>query len=151
MPKRLLAVLILILWPFAALADDAAPAPDPAAVAAPVTTPATASSNGLGPQTAGSAGGSNADSAALQPAGTSPLQSNTADATGITAPTRALQAPVASSADLKVLAGEADGSPHAVASEPDPTWPWALAAIVLAVILGAAVAYRDRRRFRSFH
>ncbi|HVQ44778.1 MAG TPA: hypothetical protein VMT30_07520 [Candidatus Saccharimonadia bacterium] len=133
MPKRFFALitltLSLALLPLSALADD------------------TASSAGLGPQTTTGAGGSNADAGALQPAGLAPLQATTDDSANLGAPASNLQAPAASDAPLQVLAGEGDGPTHDGTDTADTTWTWPLATILLALIAGAAVVIRDRRRF----
>lgn len=150
MLKRLLAAIILTLLPIGAMADDAAPAADPtpapAETAAPA--PAAAPSAGLGPDSISpSAGGSNADSAALQPAGVSPIQSGTTDSTGISAPSGALQMPADSSSALRVLAGEADGTPHQLDDSSATPWLWLGFGLLLAIIAAALVVFRDRRRF----
>ena len=141
MLKRSFAALILAFMPVGVLAEEASP------ITAPTTNEAP--SAGLGPQTSAPAGGSNADAAALQPAGLSPIQSTTTDSAGLTAPANALQAPSIPSDQLQVLAGEADGPPQELGGEPeDNLWLWdSLAALVL--LAGAAgFIWRDRRRFR---
>jgi hypothetical protein len=136
MPKRFLLTLVLILAPLGAVADT-------------VTSPD--APTGLGPQTTtGSSGGSNADSAALQPAGFSPLQSTTSDSTGITAPSSVLQAPATGSDALTVLSGEADGAPQ---GSPDDSngfpWTWLIFTLIIGLAVAATgIVLRDRRRFR---
>lgn len=135
MPKRFLLTLVLIFAPLGAAADTVI-SPD-----APT---------GLGPQTTTSnPGGSNADSAALQPAGFSPLQSTTSDSTGITAPSSVLQAPATGDDALKVLSGEADGAPQGSADDSGGfPWSWLAFTIVIGLIVAAgSIVLRDRRRF----
>jgi F0F1-type ATP synthase assembly protein I len=131
MSKRILSIIILTLLPFgAAAADTVAPA------------------DGLGPQSvSASAGGSNADATALQPAGLSPIQSSTADSTGLTAPSGSLQAPSTADDQLKVLSGEADGTPHQVDDTSATPWGWLILSLLIALVAGAGVIVRDRRRF----
>ena len=133
MRKRLLIVPILLLLPLAALADD--------------TTQTSADSSMLGPQGTQSGGSSSADAGALQPAGTTPLQSTTNDSSGLASPNgSSLQAPATADQALKVLSGEADGAPH----DPGATTPnlWLMFSIIILIMLGAGVIWRDRRRFR---
>jgi hypothetical protein len=127
MSKRFLPMLIIscmfAFMPLAASADDA-PVEDPAPAA------------GLGPAGSGPAGGAKTDFTLLQPAGGSPLQSTTGDSTGLTAPSaNTLQMPASNEETLRVLNGEADGSPAQVA----PTgmglsWIW------FSLLFGAVVA-----------
>jgi hypothetical protein len=145
--KRLLIVAMLIATPTAAWAGPGTPNPS-----APVQPGA--SDALLGPQTGARTGSSSADSAALQPAGNTPLQSTTNDADGLTAPTQTnLQAPAANSNDLQVLGGEADGGPHSLDdSTSSPIWTWTALIILLALVGGCVnQLIRDRRRFRSHH
>ncbi|MDB5178332.1 MAG: hypothetical protein JWN01_275 [Patescibacteria group bacterium] len=141
MSKRFIIPLLIAaftLAPATILADDT--------LASPAPTPNPAS--GLGPQSTTQAGGSSADAASLQPAGLSPLQSTTSDATGLTAPNAsALQAPTTSDA-LRVLAGEADGAPHQTDGESGNLWGWLWFSLGfgLIAILGW-LAYRYRGRF----
>lgn len=137
--------LMPLLAPITALADDTAtPTDTPAASDSPAPTdsPAATPSTGslLGPSSVGSgSGGSTTDSTALQPAGLSPLQSTTGDASGLTAPNgSALQAPASSSDTLKVIMGDADGSPVQVAdaSNNPSAWNW----LGLSVVFGLIVA-----------
>ena len=154
MLKQLLAsaMLATILLPLSVSAAEPAPTSDPAVVATtPAPTPDGAPSAALGPQSTTNAGGSALDAGTLQSGGISPLQSATSDAAGLTAPSNVLQAPITSDANLKVLAGEADGAPVSIDDSPAPTWPWALAAILLAAIIGGSIVYRDRRRFGRNH
>ena len=141
---RLLVILTLALTPVAALADDTSqPTDTPAATDTPNPGTAQGPTSGnymLGPSSAGSApnsGGSTGDSVSLQPAGQSPLQSTTSDSTGLTAPTSSvLQAPASSDQALRVLAGEADGTPVQVAANGGPslgTW------LALSVLFGLIV------------
>lgn len=151
--KRLLAAAVVMSLPLGAFADDTATAPDATAQPAASTAPANndpAAAAGLGPQTSGSAGGSNADAAALQPAGLAPVQSSSSDSTGLTAPAGALQAPAATSDQLKVLAGEADGASVSLGDDSeDPLWPW-VGLLASAMVLAAlAIIWRDRRSFRD--
>jgi hypothetical protein len=135
MPKRLLLSLILILVPLGAAADTATSADAP---------------TGLGPATtSANPGGSNADAAALQPAGMAPLQSTTADSTGLGAPSSALQAPSTTADALKVLAGEADGAPQGGAEDStDIPWTWLAFVVIFGIIAAAGgIVWRDRRRF----
>jgi hypothetical protein len=142
MPKRLIIALALACLPFAALADDSTPAPTPGATPDPAAQ--------LGPQsTSTGAGGSNADGGTLQPAGVTPLQSTNKDATGLTAPnSNALQAPASSDETLKVLAGEADGTPQQTSDTAGASnWGWlwfSLGFAVLAVLIAAAIRYRRK-------
>ena len=124
---RLLAIVAFAFVPLTALADDsAAPTDTPPPAADSPTAPAGSQAAStpqtgsmLGPSTLGSgsgSGGSTGDSATLQPAGVSPLQSTTSDSTGLTAPNgSALQAPATSDQALKVIADDADGAPVQVA------------------------------------
>ncbi|GAC1370576.1 MAG: hypothetical protein NVSMB39_3500 [Candidatus Saccharimonadales bacterium] len=148
MLQRIFIVLTLAALPFNALADDIAPSPNssPAATAAP--SDGTATSAGLGPDAVSpSAGGSNGDSTALQPAGLSPIQSGATDSTGLTAPAGVLQAPATGAGQLKVLAGEVDGAPHQVENSNSTPWGWLAAIIMVLLLVAAAVIWRDRRRF----
>ncbi|GEM_PF-2285996 len=135
MPKRLLLSLVLIFMPLSAAAD---------------TTISPDAPTGLGPQTTTSnPGGSNADSAALQPAGFSPLQPTTSSSNGLTAPSSVLQAPATGDDALKVLSGEADGAPQ---GGPDDSssfpWSWLVFTVIIGLIVAAAsIVLRDRRRF----
>ena len=145
---RLLALVALVLIPLSApisaLADDATiPSDTPAAATTPAPTdqPASSSSPGslLGPSSINSgAGGSTTDSTALQPAGQSPLQSTTSDANGLTAPNGSpLQAPASSDNTLKVIMGDADGSPVQVAGTSSAPSPGAW--LALSVLFGLIV------------
>jgi hypothetical protein len=152
MLKRLLLVMILMLLPIGALADDTAATTETTTPADgspdPTTTDPSASASGLGPQTSAPAGGSNADAAGLQPAGLSPIQSTTTDSTGLTAPANALQAPAVSTDQLQVLAGEADGAPQELDDSGDALWVWDALALLVILISGTSIVLRDRRRFR---
>jgi hypothetical protein len=143
MPKRLVMTILAfcLITPSLAFADSSS-ALDPNSVPA----------SSLGPQSVGgSAGGSNADSSALQPAGQSPLQSTTADSAGLGAPSSALQAPASSSDSLRVLSGEADGTPHQTDAPTATPWVWLAVTFVLALIVaGIVLIIRDRRRFTQF-
>jgi len=135
MPKRLLLTIVMILVPLGAAADTVTSPDAPA---------------GLGPQTTTSnPGGSNADSAVLQPAGLSPLQSTTVDSTGLTAPSSVLQAPATAGDALKVLAGEADGAPQGSADDTGGfPWSWlAFTVIIGLIVVAAGIVWRDRRRY----
>src|SRR2546421_316836 len=125
MSKRLLIVLFTLMFPFAATADTTAPPTDN-----------TASSAGLGPQASGGTGSSNADSTALQPAGTSPIQSTTGDAAGLTAPSSVLQAPATGDSNLQVLAGEVDGATHQADETQATPWSWIIFTLVIALAVG---------------
>ena len=135
MSKRLLLIIAMVLVPLGATADTATSPDAPA---------------GLGPQTTSSnPGGSSADSAVLQPAGLSPLQSTTADSAGLIAPSSVLQAPATGGDALKVLAGEADGSPQGSAADATRfPWGWAGFVIIFGLIAAAgSIVWRDRRRY----
>ena len=134
MPKRLLIILIMIFAPLGAAADTAQ-SPDATA--------------GLGPQTTStSSGGSSADAAALQPTTVSNLQSSTADSTGLSAPSNALQAPVTGSDALKVLSNESDGAPQNSADPAGFPWGWLIFTVIIGLMGAAAsIVVRDRRRF----
>ena len=146
MLKRLAAATALIyaLTPLSGFADTSS-----ADLASPTPTPtASATSDGLGPQAVTSPVSPSESSGLLQPAGTTPQQSSSDASSGLTAPNSSLQAPPSSDYSLKVLSSEADGPPKTPAVASDlPTWPWALAVILLFMIFGAVVVYRDRRRF----
>ena len=145
MLKRLAAatVIILTLGPLGASADT-----QPTDPTAPTPTPSTATSSGLGPQSVMSPVSPSESSGILQPAGSTPQQSSNDASSGLTAPTTALQAPASSDYSLKVLSTEADGTPKTPVTPAEvPSWPWALAVILLFLIIGGAVVYRDRRRF----
>ena len=145
---RLLAALALTLLPTAALADDtqAADSGAPQSSATYMLGP-----SAIGGATSGSSGGSTGDSTSLQPAGQSPLQSTTSDATGLTAPnSTALQAPASSDQSLRVLSGEADGSPVQVAGSGGLSiWEWVLFSVLFGAIVAAA-SYILRRNPRLF-
>jgi hypothetical protein len=101
----------------------------------------------LGPSQAGNnAGGSSGDSLKLQSAGTSPLQSQASDSNGLTAPNSSvLQAPANSDQALRVLAGEADGSPVQLSDSTGlSAWAWFGMPLLLALIVAGA-AYFLRR------
>jgi hypothetical protein len=144
MPKRFLLALVLTVLPLAAAADDTTQ-DNSTTTAAAVTDPSV-----LGPQSTTTSGGSSADANALQPGGSSPLQSSTDSSLGLTSPnSNVLQAPVTSDAALKVLSGEADGPPHdpSASGQANP-WLWLLFSLLIAGI-AAGVVLRDRRRFRE--
>jgi hypothetical protein len=154
MSKRLfdprpLVLIVFALMPLAAYADDPAPTDVPPAVDTPAPTSAPAPVNpaaGLGPAaTAPSAGGSTADAGSLQPAAPQPLQATTGDSTGLTAPnSNTLQAPATGNDNLRVLAGEADGSPHQTDSDTAGHWGWLWWSLGFGIIV-AAVAVILRR------
>jgi hypothetical protein len=147
MPKRLLIVLLLALYPIAAAADDA-PAPDATPVATATPSPSTdPAAAGLGPSTAGGPA-STGDGSALQPAGGSPLQSTTSDSTGLTAPNaNALQAPSTTGDTLRVLAGEADGGPHTLDDTDAAGWQWLWWVLGFGLLVAAGYgAWMLRRR-----
>lgn len=135
---RLLVIASLALTPVATLADDT---PTPTDTPAATDTPAPSSASYLlGPNSLTSgAGGSTADSGSLQPAGQSPLQSTTTDATGLTAPNgSALQAPASSDETLKVIMGDADGAPVQVADSSNPSlWGWLGLSVLFGLIVTA--------------
>jgi len=128
MPKRLLLGLVLALLPLVAQADNLGPAAMPL--------PGT--------------GGSNADSAALQPAGQAPLQANTNASGGLAAPAQPdLQAPVSNDATLRVLVNDTDGPPHRGQPAALTVWDWSgLSLILLLMITAGLRVLADRRRFR---
>lgn len=135
MLNRLLLALTLALAPFTAYAGST-----------------TATPTGLGPDaTSVSSGGSNADAGALQPAGTSPLQSTSASSAGLTAPSNVLQGSAPSGEALKVLEGEADGPPQSLDEDSSNSGYWLVLNLLLAFAALAAVivVIRDRRRFRN--
>ena len=112
-----------------------------------LTAPSNADS--LGPAaSSNSTGGSSADSATLQPAGTSPLQSGASGSNGLTAPNGdALQAPATGNPNLQVIIGDGDGSTHNLASSSSPwviLW-WSLG-IGLLITLGFLLFSIIRRR-----
>jgi len=136
---RLLVIASLTLTPLAALADDTS---DTSATPAPSST-----SYLLGPSSLTSgAGGSTTDSGSLQPAGQSPLQSNTTDATGLTAPNGSvLQAPASSDETLKVIMGDADGPPVQVADSSNPSpWSWLGLSVLFGLVITALVLLARR-------
>jgi hypothetical protein len=96
-------------------------------------------SNLNGPAAQISGGGSAADGGALQPAGTNTLQSAPIDAGGLTAPSaNTLQAPAASDGSLRVLAGEADGSPnHPTDNDNQQNWYWLAGCMLVGLVLAA--------------
>ncbi|HEY6736461.1 MAG TPA: hypothetical protein VI322_01965 [Candidatus Saccharimonadia bacterium] len=124
------------------------------ALANPIAVRADDTSSLLGQPTNSDVGTSSPnDSASLQPAGTSPLQSGTAGG-GLTAPGTGtqLQGSTPSDGDLQVLGSEADGNRH------DPnaatSWPaWVWVALVAGILLaGEAVLLVPilRRRFQRW-
>lgn len=157
MPKRLLICFTLLFFPLSALADDSDPIMSPLGSTETTQTKPGAgetSDSGLGPQkNTNSAGGSNADGGALQPAGLSPLQSTTGASNGLAAPTtNALQAPADKDYALQVLSGEADGAPiYPAGSNERPEIPWLIILFAAMLLTAAAVVIRDRRRFRDPH
>ncbi|MDF2461646.1 MAG: hypothetical protein K0S68_1049 [Candidatus Saccharibacteria bacterium] len=158
MSKRLLVALLLALaTPATALAGDTQPPPEAVVTEAPAETPAATPDPmaGLGPTaTNPAAGGSTADSSALQPAGASaPLQSTTQDSTGLTAPNaNTLQQQASSDVALKVLAGELGGERTAgdeeEESEPSVLW---LVLVALIALAASALAWSESLRHRLFH
>ncbi len=103
----------------------------------------------LGPSATGG-GGSNADAAALQPAGGSALPNlGGASSNGLTAPTSdALQAPALSDEQLRVfMAGETDGERQTNEADAEtPVWLWLVAAGLVLVAAGAWFMHWRRRR-----
>jgi hypothetical protein len=148
MSKRLLLALFLALTPVTALAEETPP-PEPTPIETPAPTPDPMS--GLGPSvTNPAAGGATSDSSSLQPAGLSPLQSTTQDATGLTAPNaNTLQQQASTDQALKVLAGELEGERNSVDEEddeiPSTLWLW-LAALV--ALTASALAWSESLRHR---
>ena len=138
MPKRLFLIIMLMLLPTVAVADDSNPQG-----AAPIAPSA------LGPGASNDSGGSTADSGALQPAGKSPLQSITNDSADLSAPSNLLQGSVPTSDSLKVLSDETDGAPHNL-NDDGPNLLVRLAFLLpLTILIAVAVIMRDRRRFRG--
>jgi len=134
MLRRLCLILVCAALPLVALADTTS-TPDPNA--------------GLGPNTT-NPGSSSADSASLQPAGLAPLQATTGDGANLSAPASALQAPASSTDALRVLASEADGTPHGSPDSGANNWGWLGFSLLFAAIVGAIfIVLRDRRRFRE--
>lgn len=137
MPKRLIlaATLALALCPAVALADDP-PATSPTDTPAPAQVQQDPSASaGLGPAASGGTGSSAATGNMLQGAGTNPLQSTTEDSAGLTAPaSNALQAPSTPDETLRVIQGEADGSPHSPTDTGPSHWAWAIWALIIAAI-----------------
>jgi hypothetical protein len=145
MLQRFLLVLWLASLPLTAAAEEPI-APEAVSSPTPTSAPAPA---GLGPETV-NPGSSTADSATLQPAGNSPLQSTTNDATGLTAPTQnALQAPATDNATLQVLLNDADGVVQGTATEKtSERWGWLLYSILIGLITTLiAFIIRSRRRW----
>ncbi|HEX3082090.1 MAG TPA: hypothetical protein VHQ86_02450 [Candidatus Saccharimonadia bacterium] len=133
MLKRLFMIAVFALVPLAAAADEA---------------PASA----LGPQISAPSGGSTGDASALQPATSGPQQPDTSASSGLTAPVGGiLQQPATGNDALKVLAGEADGSPHDQSDDGGLSFVDALIIAAVIVLIGCVVAVvvRDRRRFRA--
>ena len=99
----------------------------------------------LGPSSAGGVS-SSADGGVLQPAGSSPLQSTTQDASGLTpSSSSTLQAGSGNADQLKVLlGGEADGQGHDIAQKTSSLEPDLL--ILAAVLAFAATGYFVWRR-----
>ncbi|MBW4062076.1 hypothetical protein HJC99_05890 [Candidatus Saccharibacteria bacterium] len=122
------------------------------ALTAPAAAMADASAAGLGPASAtDSSGSSSADAGALQPAGTSVLQSNSG-ASGLSAGSDAassLQQPATSdNSQLQVLLGnDADGTSHSASSSHSAWWFAGWIILALAVI-GTGVYLLLRRRPR---
>lgn len=131
---RSLVIALALIFPSIALADTA---PD-------ATTLNGSSAASLGPSTSGGTS-SNADGGVLQPAGGSPLQSTTGDATGLNpASTDPLQATSGNADQLKVLLGsESDGVSHDTAS----STPWVVDSVVIGLVLvigGGTYLWRRR-------
>jgi hypothetical protein len=100
-----------------------------------------------GGNTSSSVGGSNADSAALQPAGGSGLGATNSDSAGLTAPTgQNLQGTANANDQLRVLLNEeADGAPQQPTESEAPE-PWLEAALLAVGVTGWIVAWLVRRR-----
>jgi hypothetical protein len=120
----------------------------------PYSVSADASSNGLGPAPASNSGtSSSADTSALQPAGTSTLQSNNGDTTGLSSgPTdgNTLQQPAsATTGSLQVLLnGEADGASHSNDTSRSIWWYILWIIIALIIIAGGLVYIRRKMKIR---
>lgn len=144
--RRLSLITALALIPGLALADEAALSSPSTPSNAVQTAP-----SGLGPDALGSgSGGSNADAGALQPAGTSPLQSTSGDSTGLAAPNiNTLQAPAATNANLEVLQNEADGEPQQ-ATDPTNTWNWLWLSLLFGLLVaGGSFLWRNRKHLNK--
>jgi hypothetical protein len=156
MSKRLLATVLLscslLFAPALASADDV-PTDTPSATDTPAPTATPNPAAGLGPQSTGSAGGSNNDSSTLQPAGGNPLQSTTNDSTGLTAPNaNSLQVPATSEQTLRVLDGEADGGQVPMDPTPKTDLSWLWFSLGFGVLIAAGTWLTRRARWaQPFH
>jgi hypothetical protein len=157
MSKRLIATVLLscsfLFVPALAAADDV-PTDTPTASDSPSPTATPDPAAGLGPQSTGNAGGAKTDFTLLQPAGSNdPLQSNSGDSTGLTAPNaNTLQMPATSEQTLRVLDGEADGGPVPMdpSSKTSLSWLWFTLGFAALVAAGTWLTRRARWA-RPFH
>lgn len=151
MIRRLLASLLLTLFPTIALANDVAPVPDqPVTQATPAPQQGSGSAALLGPQGNTSSTG---DGSSLQPAGNNPLQSSTSASTGLTSPENSALQGSAPSGDIRVLLdSEADGVSQVPVSQSNDNSILDTIALVLLITLFGLIwmlRYRVAKRFTA--